>query len=294
MFVRAFLFIIVCGASLSCAALPYLLPVDDSRVIGQDLTYRVKQGDYFQAIAEKFNVGMLALIEANPKQDPFLPKVGSELIIPHQMILPFGKREGVVINLPELRLYYFSPSSPIVHVFPVGIGKQGLTTPKVKSYIGEKRKDPIWRPTAEMRERYLAEHGKPLAKEVMPGPNNPFGKYALRIGTSEYLLHGSNQRLGIGMRSSSGCIRLYDDDIEWLFTHVPSGTPISIVEQPIKMSYELTGKVIEVHQPLSDSEPLTGERYKALLERFAHSESEQQLVQALVKKPSGLVKQLKK
>ncbi|WP_226960818.1 L,D-transpeptidase family protein [Thalassotalea sp. LPB0316] len=270
-------------------AKPYLLPQVESRLIGQDFHYTVREGDYFQAIAEKFNVGFLALIDANPELDPFLPAVGSKMIIPNKMLLPFVPHEGIVINLPELRLYYFSAESAIVHVFPVGIGKQGLATPKTKSYIGEKRKDPVWRPTKEMQARYLAEHGKPLAKEVPAGPDNPFGKYALRLGTSEYLIHGSNQRIGIGMRSSSGCIRLFDDDIEWLYNNVPEGTVVRIIDQPIKMSYETTGKHIEVHRPLSDGERLTDSKYQRILANFLQSEKEQQAVSPLLDKPTGLV-----
>ena len=282
-----FVFALIIQFSLT--AKPYLLPKLESRIIGQDMQYTVKEGDYFQAIAEKFNVGLLALIDANPELDPFLPKVGSKMLIPNKMLLPFVPHEGIVINLPELRLYYFSPDSSVVHVFPVGIGKQGLATPKTKSYIGEKRKDPVWRPTKEMQVRYFEEHGKPLAKEVPAGPDNPFGKYALRLGTSEYLIHGSNQRIGIGMRSSSGCIRLYDDDIEWLYNNVPNNTVVRIIDQPIKMSYEETGKHIEIHRPLSDGEALSDQRYKRVLAKFVQTESEANAIAPLLEKPNGIV-----
>ncbi len=265
------------------------MPHPESRIIGEDFNYTVKEGDYFQAIAEKFNVGFLALIDANPGLDPFLPKVGARMVIPSKMLLPFTPHEGIVINLPELRLYYFSPDSAVVHVFPIGIGKQGLSTPKTKSYIGEKREDPVWRPTKEMQARYLAEHGKALAKEVPAGPDNPFGKYALRLGTSVYLIHGSNQRIGIGMRSSSGCIRLFDDDIEWLYDHVPLNTVVRIVDQPIKMSYELDGKHIEIHRPLSDGESLNDKKYQRVLKNFVQSEEEQAILAPLLDKPKGIV-----
>ena len=233
------------------AAKTYNLPPEGSRLIGDMQYHEVIKGDYFQRIAEHYNVGFLALMAANPGVDPFLPTLGHQLIIPSQMLLPFGKREGIIINLPELRLYYFPENSDKVHVFPVGIGREGLATPKTISYIGEKRKDPVWRPTTEMKARYFAEHGRKLADEVPAGPNNPFGKYALRLGTSVYLLHGSNQRFGIGMRASSGCIRLYDDDIEWLYQHVAINTPVKIVDQAIKLSYEPNKKLIEVHSPLT-------------------------------------------
>jgi L,D-transpeptidase YcfS len=229
----------------------YNLPSSDSRLIGEQVVHKAIKGDYFQALAENYNVGFFALLAANPNVDPFLLEPGSDIVIPKQMLLPFGKREGIVINLAELRLYYYPKGEKLVYVFPVGIGREGLETPHLTSTIGEKRKDPTWRPTQEMRARYFAEHGKEMVKEVPAGPNNPFGKYALRIGTSEYLLHGTNKRFGIGMRASSGCIRLYDNDIEWLYNNIAVGTPIRILEQPIKMSYEQDGQKIELHSPLT-------------------------------------------
>ena len=99
----------------------YSLPQAGSRLIGEKQYHVVVKGDYFQLIAEKYDVGFLALMAANPGIDPFLPTVGHQLVIPSQMLLPFGKREGIVINLPELRLYYFPENSDKVHVFPVGI-----------------------------------------------------------------------------------------------------------------------------------------------------------------------------
>ncbi len=245
---------LVCIISFSgfIRATEYQLPKENKRLIGKLQRHIVEKGDYFQEIAETYNVGFLALLAANPGVDPFLPEQGSSVLIPSQMLLPFIKREGIVINLPELRLYYFLPEENKVMVFPVGIGREGLETPRTTSYIGKKRENPVWRPTQETRARYFTEHGKEMAREVPAGPDNPFGKYALRLGFSEYLLHGSNQRFGIGMRASSGCIRLYDNDIKWLFDNVPEKTPVHIIEQPIKMSYEKSGlKLIEIHQPLT-------------------------------------------
>jgi len=256
--------------------------------------HQVTNGEYFQQIAEQYDVGFLALMAANPGVDPFLPKVGQQLIIPSQMLLPFGKREGIIINLPELRLYYFSENDDKVHVFPVGIGRQGLTTPKTVSYIGEKRKNPVWRPTKEMKERYFTEHGRKLADEVPAGPNNPFGKYALRLGTSVYLLHGSNQRFGIGMRASSGCIRLYDDDIEWLYQHVKINTPVRIIDQTIKLSYEPQTKLIEVHSPLTgdDGEITKPEITPDVAAFVGYLPSNRALLLQQVASPKGLVTEL--
>lgn len=248
------LIVIVMALSLLTStsyAKEYQLPSKDSRLLGELEYHTVAKGDYFQMLSEKYDVGFLALMAANPGVDPFLPAIGETLVIPNEMLLPFGKREGIIINLPELRLYYFPPNANSVYVFPVGIGRQGLATPNTVSYISEKRENPVWRPTEEMKVRYFAQHGKVLADEVPAGPNNPFGKYALRLGSSVFLLHGSNQRFGIGMRASSGCIRLYDDDIKWLFDHVEIDTPVRIVNQNIKLSYEPKKKLMEIHSPLT-------------------------------------------
>lgn len=267
------------------------------RLIGQPTVHKVVKGDYFQQLAEQYNVGFLALLAANPKHDPFLLKIGSEVVIPNQMILPFISQEGIVINLPELRLYYFSPDEDKIHVFPVGIGRQGLSTPLTSTVIGEKRKDPVWRPTQEMQARYFAEHGKYLAKEVPAGPNNPFGKYALRLGTSEYLIHGTNKRFGIGMRASSGCIRMYDDDIKWLFENVAINTKVRVINQPVKMSYEDGNKqLIEIHQPLSDLEATKGNVILTnAMQRFVGTKRESwQKLLPIIEKPNGLVIDLSK
>ena len=267
----------------SAQANEYLLPPDNSRVIGEQKVHQVTQGDYFQKIAEKYNVGFLALMAANPGVDPFLPEVGTNLIIPSAMLLPFIKHEGIVVNLPELRMYYFLPEENKVHVFPVGIGKQGLATPKTTSYISSKRKNPPWRPSEAMRKRYFEEHGKALAKEIPPGPDNPFGQYALRLGKSEYLIHGTNQRFGVGMRASSGCIRMYDDDIKWLFENVPLNTKVSIIDQPIKMSYEGGHRqLIEIHSPLSDNDIKKGDS-----ELSENGDSEQLMITQSVKRFIG-------
>jgi len=285
------------SCSISCFSFSsvYNLPAPDSRLIGEKTTHKAIKGDFFQALAENYNVGFFALLAANPNVDPFLPPPDKNIVIPKQMLLPYGKREGIVINLAEMRLYYYPQGEKLVYVFPVGIGRQGLETPHVTSVIGDKRKDPIWRPTIAMRERYFAEHGKEMVKEVAAGPNNPFGKYALRIGTSEYLLHGTNKRFGIGMRASSGCIRMYAHDIEWLYNNIAVGTPIRILEQPIKMSYEPEGKMLELHSPLTpDGVTSVKLSMNNALRNFIGSNNKMlEKVKLLLDNPEGVVVALK-
>ena len=272
----------------------YNLPMKGFRLIGHDQEHKVVKGDYFQKIAEQYNIGFLALMAANPDIDPFLPEINSDIVIPSAMLLPYVKWEGIVINLPELRMYYFIPEMNKVHVFPVGIGRDGLATPKATSYISSKRKNPTWRPTDEMRQRYFEDHGKTLAKEIPPGPNNPFGKYALRLGTSEYLIHGTNQRFGIGMRASSGCIRMFDDDIEWLFENIPLNTKVRIIEQPIKMSYEESGRrLIEIHSPLTVNNTIQKNTITSSIKQFVgEDENIWQQLTPVFDNPQGLIIEL--
>lgn len=280
--------------ALPLRASVYQLPSLESRLIGEDIKHEVLPGDYFQALAEYYNVGLLALVEANPGVDPFLPTVGSHIIIPKRMILPYAERTGLIINLAELRLYYFPPNEPLVYVFPVGIGREGLSTPKITSTIGDKRKNPVWRPPSALRQRYKEEHGIELAKEIPPGPNNPFGKYALRIGTSEYLIHGTNQRMGIGLRASSGCIRMYADDIEWLYYNIAVGTQVKIIDQPIKMSYESQGrKFIEIHKPLSEFSQNKRSEMSTAVNAFLGEEINNAEVRKLIAEQQGVVYALK-
>jgi len=275
-------------------ATEYDLPAKNFRLIGVDHNHKVKKGDYFQKIAEQYDVGFLALMAANPGVDPFLPVLNSNIVIPLAMLLPYIKREGIVINLSELRLYYFLPQENKVHVFPVGIGREGLETPKVTSYISSKRKDPTWRPTAAMRQRYFEEHGKVLLKEIAAGPSNPFGKYALRLGKSEYLIHGTNQRFGIGMRASSGCIRMFDEDIKWMFENIPLNTKVRIIEQPIKMSYESGGRrLIEIHSPLTIENIAQKSKITLAVKNFVgKNDSVWQQLNPMFDKPQGLIIEL--
>ncbi|TKB47053.1 L,D-transpeptidase family protein [Thalassotalea mangrovi] len=249
LFLVSLILIVLSSAS---NAKEYTLTPDNGRLIGSITYHTVEKGDYFQKIAEQYDIGFLALMESNPGVDPTRLKPGMVLTIPSQMILPYAKREGIVVNLSELRLYYFPEESNKVHVFPVGIGKIGDSTPTLISHISEKRHKPDWYPTDDKREEYQQQHGTPMPKVIPAGPENPLGDHALRLGQSVYLIHGTNQRFGIGMRVSSGCIRMYPKDIEWLFNEIDIGTKVTIIDQPIKMTYqEPNTRLIEVHSPLS-------------------------------------------
>lgn len=245
-------------ASLPACANTYPLPAAGSRIIGQNLFHEVADdGGSLEAIAKKYNVGFLAMLQANPGVDPYVPRAGSVLTIPRQMLLPDAPREGLVVNLAELRVYYYPAGQNSVTVYPIGIGQLGgdTMTPTMQTTVSDKRANPTWTPTANIRARYLA-NGIKLPAVVPAGPDNPMGHHAIRLAAygGVYLLHGTNADFGIGMRVSSGCIRLRDDDIKALYREMPVGTPVRIINTPIKVSVEPDGRrLVEVHQPLSKS-----------------------------------------
>ncbi|MCD1411989.1 L,D-transpeptidase family protein [Vibrio vulnificus] len=249
--------------TLFCAALmswksdaaTYDLPAEGSRLIGRIQHHVVEKGETMANIAKQYDVGFLALMAANKGVDPFLPQEGYVLSIPSKMVLPPVEYQGIVINLAELRLYYFEPELGKVHVFPVGIGRVGRDTPEMVTSIREKRPNPTWTPPASIRKEYR-EKGIELPKIVPAGPDNPLGEYALRLayGSGDYLIHGTNKDFGIGLRVSAGCIRMEPKDIEWLFSQVDKGQRVKIINQPVKVSLE-PGRIVylEAHEPLTRS-----------------------------------------
>ncbi|MBO6226916.1 MAG: L,D-transpeptidase family protein [Shewanella sp.] len=238
--------------SLSALATEYPLPAAQSRLIGENQYYTVPEGKHtLEDIAAKYQLGLSNLLEANPGVDPFLPKPGSQLLIPLQLILPNAPREGIVINVAEMRLYYYPKGKKTVEVLPIGIGQIGKDTPEnwVTS-VQRKRANPTWTPTPRIRKEYAAK-GEILPAVWPAGPDNPMGLYALYIGNL-YAIHGTNASFGIGLRVSQGCVRLRHDDIEHLFKNVPVDTRVQFVNQPIKATEEPDGKrYLAVHQPLS-------------------------------------------
>lgn len=245
------------SASHAAWAVDYPLPPANSRLIGENQFWTVQEGDRnLQAIARRFDTAAMLILEANDTIAPVQPKPGTRVLIPSRMLLPDVPREGIVVNLAELRLYYFPPGMNQVQVYPLGIGQQGLETPEMTTRIGQKIPNPTWTPTAGIRARSL-EKGIKLPPVVPAGPNNPLGRYALRLayGNGEYLIHGTSAPDSVGLRVSSGCMRMNAADIQALFNQVKSGTPVRIINQPVKFAVEPDGKrYVEVHRPLTPDE----------------------------------------
>jgi len=243
------------GASQLARSAEYLLPQNGSRLIGQNQIYTVQADDKnLQAIARHFDTAAMLILEANDTIAP-VPAPGTQVTIPSRMLLPDTPREGIVVNLAELRLYYFPENKNSVQVYPIGIGLQGLETPVSVTRVSQKIPNPTWTPTAGIRARSRAA-GIELPAVVPAGPHNPLGRFALRlgIGNGEYLIHGTNAPDSVGLRVSSGCIRMNAADIEALFAQVATGTKVTIINEPVKYAVEPDGKhYIEVHRPLSQN-----------------------------------------
>jgi L,D-transpeptidase ErfK/SrfK len=240
-------------ASQSALAVSYPLPPEGSRLVGSAQVITVPEGNIqpLEAFAAQYGQGLSNMLEANPGVDPFLPKAGTQLTIPQQIILPPTVREGIVINVAEMRLYYYPKGGNTVEVLPIGIGQAGRETPRnwVTS-VERKQEGPTWSPTPNTRREY-AKEGITLPAMVPAGPDNPMGLYAIYIGKL-YAIHGTNANFGIGLRVSQGCIRLRSDDIKYLFDNVPVGTRVQIIDQPVKATTEPDGsRWVEVHEPLS-------------------------------------------
>ncbi len=221
-------------------------------VIGEVSTTKVEPGESLLEIARQFDIGHDQIILANPSLNRWIPDVGATVTIPSSYILPPGPREGIVLNLAELRLYYFDRSAHSIYTFPVSIGDLDWRTPLGKTHVAAKQRNPTWYPPRSIREEH-AEEGDDLPHMIPGGdPDNPLGLFALKLGIPGYLIHGTNDRrsFGIGMRVSHGCIRLYPENIAELFDIVKVGTPVRIIDLPVKVGWLGDDLYVEIHRPL--------------------------------------------
>jgi L,D-transpeptidase ErfK/SrfK len=239
------------------------LPISKrDNVVGQLRYTLVGRGDSLLDIARAFDIGHDEMLLANPQLNRWVPKVGAEVLIPSLYVLPAGERKGIVLNLAELRLYFFQPGKQVVHTFPVSIGDYDWSTPQGTTRIISKQVNPPWYPPKSIREEH-AEDGEELPPMVPGGdPDNPLGEFALKLAIPRYLIHGTDQRRasGIGMRVSHGCIRLYPEDMEKLFSMVPVGTPVRIIDQAVKAGLRDDHVFLEMHQALVEDGDISFER----------------------------------
>ncbi len=235
----------------------YPLPPPGQHVIGEIFTVVASHEDTLLDIARAHGVGYSDIVAANPGVDPWLPGAGTQLLLPTRYLLPEAPREGLVLNVPEMRLYYFPPvrsgEPPVVMTFPVSVGRMDWSTPLGVTRVVQKVERPSWYPPESVRKEAL-EDGRELPRVVPAGPDNPLGDYALRLGIPGYLIHGTNRPAGVGMRVTHGCVRMFPEDIAFLFEKVPVGTPVRIVNQPWKMGWDEKLVYLEAHLPLEEDD----------------------------------------
>lgn len=243
-------------------------------VVGELQVMHAREKDTFVDIAQAYDLGYDELVEANPGIDPWLPGEGTAIVLPGRFVLPDAPRQGIVLNVPAKRLFYYPKAAAgqpsLVFTFPVSIGREGWETPLGVTKIKAKTRDPVWRVPASIRKEH-AENGDPLPAVVPPGPDNPLGRYAMRLAIpGDYLIHGTNKPAGVGMRVSHGCIRMNPEDIEWLFPQVPIGTPVHIVNQPLLLGAAGDALYLEAHPALEeDKTRRTDGLLKAIEKRVA-------------------------
>jgi L,D-transpeptidase ErfK/SrfK len=278
-FFKGFKFYLVLGfgcllgtGSVWADRLPYPAASGDA-LIGQrpeDVLYvQAQYEDTILDIARTFDIGQNEILLANPGVDRWLPGDGTKIRIPNSRLLPDAPHEGLILNLPEYRLYYFPKAEPgnprEVVTHPVSIGRLDWETPLGKTRIVAKNRNPVWIPPKSIREEHAAD-GDILPDVYPAGPDNPLGLYALRLGIPGYLIHSTNKPYGVGMRVSHGCIRMYPEDIERLFPDILVGTPVYIVNQPIKVGWFENTLYLEVHPDLEGQESSYEQRLEVTLD----------------------------
>lgn len=231
------------------------LPPADVDLIGQARVISALHEDTLLDIARRAHLGHDEIMIANPGMDKWLPGEGAPVILPTRYILPDAERTGLVLNVPEMRLYYFVPAKPgeqrVIETYPVSVGRMDWQTPLGKSKVAAKVKDPAWRPPKSIRAE-AAARGEILPEIVPAGPKNPLGQFALRLSVPGYLIHGTDKPWGIGMRVTHGCMRLYPEDSERVFRSVAVGTQMQMVNQPVKVGWVDGVLYMEVHPPLEE------------------------------------------
>lgn len=236
----------------------YDMPPDGSDVVGAVTTVQARADDTLLDIARRHGLGYEDIVIANPAVDVWLPGEGTDVLLPTRYVLPAGPRSGIVLNLPEYRMYYYprqrQGEPAVVMTFPISIGRMDWETPLGLTRVVAKARDPAWYPPQSVREEHEAD-GRPLPRVVPPGPDNPLGKFAMRLGIPGYLIHGTNRPAGVGMRVTHGCIRMFPEDIEYLFEHVSLETQVRIINDPLKIGWHNDELLLEVHRTLASPPP---------------------------------------
>jgi len=253
-------------------------------VIGRLAVVKLKKGDTLPDIARHFSLGINAISAANPGVDVWVPEAGERILLPLSFILPDTPRKGIVINLATMRLFHYKSDSKslVVSTYPVGVGTEERPTPTGQTHVVRKTARPTWHVPASI----AADHRKKgdiLPAQVPPGPENPLGEYALYLGKSSYLIHGTNKPASIGLNATNGCMRLYPENVKMLYKDTPVNTPVAIVNQPYLVGQRDDVLYMEAHTPLEDSDANELEKIYAKL-RNIEKKSAQTLDWSRIKK----------
>jgi len=261
---------LLAGAAVPAWARNYPLT---GEVIGEVALTTTVRNDTIADIARTYGQGYNEMRRANPSVDPWLTGEDTEVIIPSQYVLPKAPHEGIIINIPEMRMYYYLPAAKgaakgaarQIATYPISIGRQDWSTPHGATKVMSKVKDPSWTPPESIRKEH-AKEGDILPAVVPAGPLNPLGQYALRLGFSGYMIHGTDKPYGIGMRVTHGCMRMYPNDIETVFKSVPVGTSVRLVNEPFKVGLLNGQLLLEAHPALDeDMAKVTATQFTAVL-----------------------------
>jgi len=239
--------------STQVLATSYKIPLAHESLIGQVQYSYAGSGDTSTKVAQRYDIGYNALKKANPhlNVERMFP-TGASLTLPTQHLLPNQAREGIVINLPEMRMYYYLPKENQVLTYPIGIGKIGKNIPIEKTSITKKTKDPVWVPPEDIRDFNLETNGIVLPQVMPPGPDNPLGPYAIYMKIPTYLIHSTIFPESIGKRASFGCVRMYESDIKQFFPIVEGGIPVAIINSPVKVGWQNNRLYMEAYAPLEE------------------------------------------
>ncbi len=238
--------------STNLFATGYTAPPANESLIGAVQYTSTGSADSVVTVSQRYDLGYNEIEMANPHLDMgrmFMS--GAPLQLPLQHLLPNQPREGIVINLPEMRMYYYPAGSNQVFTYPIGIGKIGKTIPIEKTIITRKAMHPTWTPPDDIREFNL-EQGIVLPKVMQPGPDNPLGPYAIYLGIPTYLIHSTIFPESIGRRASFGCIRMYESDIKGFFPAVSRGIPVAIINSPVKVGWQDDHLYMEAYPALEE------------------------------------------
>ncbi|MAY70866.1 L,D-transpeptidase family protein [Halomonas litopenaei] len=246
----------------------YLLP-EEGDLIGEVYTVEADEEDTLIDIGHEHGIGFNAITRANPDISIWYPGEGTEVTIPAQFILPDAPRNGIVVNVAEMRLYYYPPAKEgeprTVQTYPIAVGRMDWKTPLGSTTITQMVKNPSWYPPASIRREH-AEAGDPLPGVVPPGPDNPMGTRKMRLGIPGYLIHGTNKPEGVGMRVTHGCIRMLPDDVENLFDQVAVGTRVRLVNEPLKLGWSDEHLYVQAYPYLDEEEGAPIEDMTAAIE----------------------------